>query len=241
MAAGGAGPIHAGRLARILGMKKVFIPGSAGTFCASGLANSDIKHDCSWSFITRSDEFDTSRVNRMFEEKESKVRKELERDGVSHENIRLTRWVEARYAHQIWVDIRIPVPVGTLTEKHVQAMVNRFHKTYESIYTYCLQDSPVEFVTWGVTGEGLIPKVSRREQPMCREEAGVAKKGERLVCFQEEEDRIKTDIYDGKKLAHGMKIMGPGIIEDPFTTIVVSPEFSVTVTAFGDYIMDSIS
>jgi N-methylhydantoinase A len=239
VAAGGAGPIHAGRLAQIMGMKKTLIPRSAGTFCALGLANSDIKRSYAWSFITRSDEFDLTNVNQMFAEKESKIIKELEKDGMSGEHIRLERWVEARYPLQIWVEIRNPVPAGKLTDDDIATMVNNFHKTYESIYTYCIPDSPVEFVTWGMTGVGLIPKVRPREQPLCKENSSTAKKEERMVYFKEEASRVKANIYDGPRLKNGMKIEGPGIIEDPFTTIVIPPKFRVTVTKFGDYFMET--
>jgi N-methylhydantoinase A len=237
VAAGGAGPIHAGRLAQTLGMKSVLIPRSAGTFCALGLANSDIKRSSAWSFITRSDEGDLHRVNQMFEEREAKIIRELEGDGIARDNIRLERWVEARYPLQIWVEVRNPLPSGTLSEKDILQMVNSFHKKYESIYTYCMPDSPVEFVTWGVTGVGLIPRVTLREQPSRGENPSVAKKGERMVYFYEEKSRVKTTIYDGATLTNGMKIGGPGIIEDPFTTIVIFPQSQVTVSEYGNYSM----
>ena len=237
VAAGGAGPIHAGRLAQTLGMKSVLIPRSAGTFCALGLVNSDIKRSSAWSFITRSDECDLHRVNQMFEEREARIIKELESDGIARDNIRLERWVEARYPLQIWVEVRNPVPSGTLSEKDILQMVNSFHKKYENIYTYCMPDSPVEFVTWGVTGVGLIPRVTLREQPSHGKNPSVAKKGERMVYFNEEKSRIKTTIYDGATLTNGMKIEGPGIIEDPFTTIVIFPQSQVTVNEYGNYYM----
>ncbi len=238
VAAGGAGPVHAGRLAQTLSIKRILIPRSAGTFCALGLANSDIKRSRAWSLITRSDEFDLDGVNRAFEERESKVIEELKRDGVSREHVRLERWVEARYPLQIWMEVRNPVPAGRLSEEDVSTLADRFHETYESMYTYCLPDSPVEFVTWGVTGVGLIPKVSPREQPLCKEDASIAKKGERMVYLEEEKRRVRTAVYDGAKLAHGMKVEGPGVIEDPFTTVVVIPGSRMTVTQCGDYCMD---
>ena len=141
------------------------------------------------------------------------------------------------YPLQLWVEVRNPVPSGILSEKDILQMVNSFHKKYENIYTYCMPDSPVEFVPWGVTGVGLIPRVTLREQPSRGKNPSVAKKGERMVYFNEEKSRIKTTIYDGATLTNGMKIEGPGIIEDPFTTIVIFPQSQVTVNEYGNYYM----
>ena len=45
LAFGGAGPLHAGRIARDLGMAGVIVPLYPGVFSAIGLLMSDVKHD----------------------------------------------------------------------------------------------------------------------------------------------------------------------------------------------------
>src|SRR5260370_14117005 len=45
LAFGGAGPLHAGRIARDLGMAGVIVPLYPGVFSAIGLMMSDVKHD----------------------------------------------------------------------------------------------------------------------------------------------------------------------------------------------------
>ena len=45
LAFGGAGPLHAGRIARDLGMAGVIVPLYPGVYSAIGLLMSDVKHD----------------------------------------------------------------------------------------------------------------------------------------------------------------------------------------------------
>ena len=48
----------------------------------------------------------------------------------------------------------------------------------------------------------------------------------------------ETPVYNGKVLGHGMQVTGPAIIEEPTSTLVVIPGASVTVTQWGDYLME---
>src|SRR6202040_4425099 len=52
LAFGGAGPVHAGRIARDLGLAGVIVPLHPGVFSAIGLVISDVKHDYIQSRMT---------------------------------------------------------------------------------------------------------------------------------------------------------------------------------------------
>ena len=42
-------------------------------------------------------------------------------------------------------------------------------------------------------------------------------------------------MYDGPRLVPGQAILGPAIVEEPFTTIVVYPGQRATIDGFGNY------
>ena len=52
LAFGGAGPVHAGRIARDLGMAGMIVPLYPGVYSAIGLIMSDVKHDYIQSRMT---------------------------------------------------------------------------------------------------------------------------------------------------------------------------------------------
>ena len=62
-------------------------------------------------------------------------------------------------------------------------------------------------------------------------------KGTRDVWF-EETGYVSTPIYDGDDMLAGIKVIGPCVIEQRTTTIVVPPEYSVEVSEYGDFIMN---
>ncbi len=49
-----------------------------------------------------------------------------------------------------------------------------------------------------------------------------------------QEGRHEAAIYDGTRLRPGMTFMGPAIVEDPGTTIVIHPGNAVSVDEFGN-------
>ena len=48
---------------------------------------------------------------------------------------------------------------------------------------------------------------------------------------------VSTPIYDGPKLVPGKTILGPAIVEEPFTTIVVYPKQRAAIDPYGNYVL----
>jgi N-methylhydantoinase A len=71
-----------------------------------------------------------------------------------------------------------------------------------------------------------LPRVGRKAR-------GTPRLGARKAFFRGR--FVSTPIWDGPQLAAGQAILGPAIVEEPFTTIVVGPGERATVDAFGNY------
>src|SRR6202022_5135634 len=67
LAFGGAGPLHAGRIARDLGMAGVIVPLYPGVFSAIGLVMADVRHDYMRSRLPPLHEALPADMNEMFE------------------------------------------------------------------------------------------------------------------------------------------------------------------------------
>ena len=100
LAFGGAGPLHAGRIARDLGLAGVIVPLYPGVFSAIGLMNSDVKHDYVQSRMMPIAELTVDAIEAMFARLEHEARADLRRDGFADARIRLDRALEMRYAGQ---------------------------------------------------------------------------------------------------------------------------------------------
>src|SRR5262249_6905259 len=88
LAFGGAGPVHAGRIARDLGMAGVIVPLYPGVFSAIGLLMSDVKHDYIQSKLAPLSEVKPEAVNDVFERLAAQAREELRSDGFARHDIR---------------------------------------------------------------------------------------------------------------------------------------------------------
>ena len=96
LAFGGAGPVHAGRIARDLGMAGMIVPLYPGVYSAIGLIMSDVKHDYIQSRMTPLAETAPEDVNAMFARLETVASEELRDDGFAPDAI--THPARARHA-----------------------------------------------------------------------------------------------------------------------------------------------
>ena len=79
---GGAGPVHANRLAEEIDAPTTIIPMSPGTTSAMGLLVTDLKHDYSTTLIQHVDQLDTTAVEETYQELEAQGGASLEREEV---------------------------------------------------------------------------------------------------------------------------------------------------------------
>src|SRR6202034_1822064 len=100
LAFGGAGPVHAARMARDLGMAGVIVPLYPGVFSATGLLMSDVKHDYIRSRLTPIGELTPGDLDAVFTQLEAQARDDLSRDGFAESDIRIERALDMRYAGQ---------------------------------------------------------------------------------------------------------------------------------------------
>ncbi|NLT05582.1 MAG: hydantoinase/oxoprolinase family protein [Solirubrobacterales bacterium] len=223
---GGAGGMHAARLARMLGMGRVMVPPEASTFCAFGMTVTDVRHDYTLSHHALSSSMDISELDGPFAELEATARERLRGDGFSDEQIRLERSVDARYRNQIH-ELTIPIPsAGEYSQDDLAAIVKTFHDEHDSQFTYKLEDVPVEFLHWRLAAFADSPRVPRpggevADDPDAAGEA--AKIGERPAYFPEFGEKVATPVYSTPKLLTGAKVTGQAIIESPTTTLVINP------------------
>src|SRR5665811_1617101 len=88
---GGAGPVHAGRIARDLGMAGLIVPLYPGVYSAIGLIMSDVKHDYVQSKMQPMSELSADAVNHMFARLEALAAQDLRDDGFAPDRIRIER------------------------------------------------------------------------------------------------------------------------------------------------------
>ena len=84
---------------------------------------------------------------------------------------------------------------------------------------------------------GHVSKIKNKPIAIGDKNPSKYQKSTRDVWF-EETGYVSTPIYDGDDMLAGIKVIGPCVIEQRTTTIVVPPEYSVEVSEYGDFIMN---
>jgi N-methylhydantoinase A len=229
---GGAGPVHANALARDAEIPTLLIPRSPGIFSATGLLTTDLKRDASRTVMRRLDELDPGEVEAVFAELELTGADELEREGLSRDAIEFTRQIDMRYVGQSY-ELTIPAP-GRFEAGSVTELLERFHAEHDRSYGFSAPTEPTECVSLRLTAVGRIAKPPL--QPVASGSLPSPKE-HRPVYFAESGDYVDCPIYDRYALPSGVRITGPGIVEEFDSTTVIHPAYAAEIETYGNLII----
>ena len=230
VATGGAGPVHACKVAELLGIETVIVPGAAGVSSAIGLLLAPLSFDFSQSLVARLADVDLGRVDELLAGLESQGRGIVAAGGVSGDRVEVVRTADMRYVGQ-GHEIRVPLPGGSLGELSHEALQEAFDGAYRRSYGRICEGVPVETIHWRVTVSGPRPRL-RLQPPGSR---GTPMKGEREAFF--EGRPVPVPVYDRYALPAGFTETGPLIVEEVESTTVVPPGWSLTSAETGDLLV----
>lgn len=221
--AGGAGGLHAARLAAELGMREVIIPREAGTFCAFGMTVTDVRHDYVTAFHALSEDVDLGRLDAVFSDLEAEALARLGEEGFARDEIQLQRKVDVRYPGQVH---ELTIPIATPTDRYrtedIERVRQAFHTEHELQFAYRRAELGVEFLHWRVTATGSVP-VPGRERTGERADAAKALIGHREVYLPEEDAMVEVPVYAVERIPVGAELDGPAVLAGETTTILMAP------------------
>ena len=234
---GGAGPLHGGSLARLLGMSTIVVPPGPGVLSALGLLVSNLKAEFTRTCLQKAGAFDAAAVARVFGELEADALAWLDAEGVAEEARKVAWYASLRYQHQGF-ELNVPWASPEVTNASAAATVAAFHRLHERLYTFAQEDTPVEIVTLRVDARGVFPVPTAHELPPAGAlEAALA--GKQTVCF--EAGPAEADIYARERLGAGARIAGPAILTQLDATTLLLPGQVGTVDRLGNLIVSAAS
>jgi N-methylhydantoinase A len=232
VAFGGAGPLHACRLAELLEIPMVVVPPRPGVLSTWGLLDTDIRATFVRTVGTAQRGMGDGGgvvppLESAWGELEAQARVWLEGEQVPREQMRFERAADLRYEHQSF-ELTCPLGEGPLTPERLSALVSTFHAEHRRLYTYDLPHAPIELVTLRVTAIGALPKRAAMSLPTTATDVRAAVTGHRQVYFRGK-GFINAPCYARNGLAPGMTFQGPAIIEQSDSTPLVAPGFRARV------------
>jgi N-methylhydantoinase A len=234
LAFGGAGPLHAGRIARDLGMAGVIVPLYPGVFSAIGLLMSDVKHDYVRSKLSPLSEVAPADVNGMFERMVAQALEELRDDGFAADHIRIERALDMRYAGQGY-EIAVPCPVQPLQEADLKQLRASFDQQHQAMFGHMAPQEPVEIVSFRVRGIGLVPPVVMPKFKPAGTTLRDARRELRRVRFDGRE--LDCPVYQRERLDVGLTVAGPAVLDQFDCTTVICPGQTARVDEWKNLIV----
>jgi N-methylhydantoinase A len=220
VAFGGAGPLHAGALARDLGIRQVLIPAVPGIVCALGLLVEPLRLDLVRTRVGLLDALTVDDLDSPFGEMEREADDWLELESVPPARRRRRRAFDMRYLGQNF-ELTVPEPPGPLG---LGALRSAFEREHERVYGYAASDEPVQVVAFRLTALGEIDGVTFPASPETANlEPDEACIGQRPVYFDEKAGFVRTAVYRRERLSSGHRLIGPAVVEQMDSTTLILP------------------
>ena len=232
VAFGGAGPMHANALGRLIRSRSVIVPPTPGVMSAFGFLSSDIQNEFPETYLRTAEDTPASELKATIEGLIAQANGWLEGEEVEEGNKRFDLYADCRYYLQ---NIQIPCrfELDELAGEDSTFLRERFEEAHRQRYNFELPDSPLEIATVRVVGRGTIKGVSLVESENgSGEDASGAVLRKEKVYFGGE--WVETPIYDRGGLRPGNAVEGPAIVQQDDTTTVIEPGYRGAVDSFGN-------
>jgi len=235
VAFGGAGGLHACRLAALLGMPRVLVPVYGGLLSAYGMLAAPPRYALSQAVLrtieSRDGRYDDpaqdAEVCRALISLSEQAHQKLAEEEVAPADRTLTPALDLRFAGQSY---EITVPMEARGE-----VIDRFITEHRRLYGYAPVGKPIEVVAARMQATGPTPTISPGACEEPRE--GASELQAREVV---EHRHAQTWRFISRNaLRAGDHDQGPAVIEEYAATTVVPPGWSVAVLPDGQILLEN--
>ena len=233
IAFGGAGPLHANALSRLLGSWPSIIPPGPGVLCALGDATTAVRDESARTFIRQFSDTSAKEVHKILTALAKDAAKSLEHEKVPRKEMRFGYQVDVRYKGQ-GLQLTVAVDLDDLLKRGLAAISGPFDEEHKRLFTFAL---PLEHelvnLRANVQGRGIsIARPALAKGTADPKAAAVGKQ----KTYMDGRDYTAT-VYDRAKLTAGNKVAGPAIVMEMDSTTVILPKHQGTVDKFGNILI----
>ena len=232
---GGNGPLFAGAMATILGMRKILIPPAPGVFSAFGLLCAEVEHHYSQTLRRVLQSADPAELESGWNLLEEQADQQLAIDGFLPDQRRLVRSANMHYQGQIY-ELSVPVLDGPIGQGTLQVLQDAFGDEHERTYGHRAgPDEPVELVNIELVGQGLS-QGSRVPEGLHAAQNTKVEVESRQAYFGREHRWMEAPVIAREALSTAHP--GPCIIEEYDATCLVPPGGTASLDDYGNIVIE---
>ena len=233
---GGAGPLHANALGKLVNSWPVIIPPGPGVLCAYGDVTTNIQDESSMSFIRKFKDTNKQEVVKIFTDLEKKASKTLDAEGSPKKNRTTSFQVDIRY-HGQGLTITVDFELSDLKKKGLDAIGDKFDVQHEQLFTFSL-DAEKELVNLRAVVKDKA--LSIKAPSVGRGSKEPTKKSiidDNAEVFMEGKKQI-AKIYRRSLLKQGNVVQGPAIVTEMDSTTLILSGHNGKVDKFGNILIN---
>jgi N-methylhydantoinase A len=221
MAFGGAGPMMACFLARVLGMKTVVVPPTPGVLCALGGLLSDTKNDFIATVFQGLNADAMEPIRDAFSDLSGKAERWLRQEQGHEGEQTIVLSADMRYRGQSH-EIEVLLDESWIRDGDLAAMLDAFHKAHHRANSYSDPGAAVQFINARVVISAKNPLPEFKADP----ERPHSPEAERHADVFYDGEVRKAALYQREQLPPGATIEGPAIVAQADATTFILHGFS---------------
>jgi|TARA_B110000967_G_scaffold142437_1_gene145659 N-methylhydantoinase A len=231
---GGAGPVHACSLMSKMNLNKMISPPDAGVASAIGMTASPNSFELVQADMQQLELLNFTKMKKAFLDMEKKGTKLLLQTGTNKKHISINNSTLMRYVGQGY-EIEVPLNKEVLSLKNIKNIKLEFEKVYQNLFGR-IEKMPMEIISWRTIASGPLPNFSLNFNV---KKKSLSKEKKRKVFFGGKKFN-DTIVLDRSSLSKTFKSIGPLIIEERESTLVIPPNFKVQMHESGNLIINNI-
>jgi len=233
IAFGGAGPLHANALGKLMSSWPVIIPPGPGVLCAYGDATTRVRNEASRTFIKRFGRTRADEAAGIFTDLAGQASQALDQEGISRSDQTLSYQADIRY-HGQGLLLTVDFELDDLKKQGLDAIGGKFDRMHEQLFTFALPEDK-ELVNLRAVAEGK-PTVVRALRV---EESDASPAAAEMLSHEIYVDggMQKAMLYDRSKLKAGNVIAGPAIVLEMDSTTLILPDHEGAVDEYGNILI----
>jgi N-methylhydantoinase A len=233
IAFGGAGPLHANALGKLMSSWPVIIPPGPGVLCAQGDATTSVRDEASRTFIRPFSQTDTKEVVQIFRQLAGQASRALDQEGITRGDQSSTYEVDIRY-HGQGLLLTVDFDIDELEKRGLDVIGGRFDEMHRQLFTFALPEEK-ELVNLRAVAQGKPTSVRALKVEKGTSDPSAALLGAHSLYVGGRDQ--SGALYDRRRLKSGNVIKGPAVVLQMDTTTLILPGHIGRVDDFGNILI----
>ena len=230
---GGAGPLHANALGKLMNSWPVIIPPGPGVLCAYGDATTRVRDESSRTFVRRFADTDDQEVLGILRELSAAAGSTLDSEGVPRAEQTTLYQIDLRYAGQ-GMRLTVNMTPEEFETGGLKELGRRFDEMHEQLFTFSLETQR-ELYNLRALVQGRESAAQGETLPTGNGDPSTAIYAKTKIFFEGRDH--DASILDRSVLKSGDLIRGPAVVTEMDSTTLVLPEHTGKVDQFGNILI----